>query len=112
MVAREDNYQGSERRNYPRHKATVLVDPFDVSYVVVGKKDSKDTCLTQDISAGGVCLIVNEELAIDTIVLLTINLKYFLNYFIQHQFLLFMILIFIFNQIEFVLVLNNFYKLK
>ncbi len=54
----QESYQ--EKRKYPRLKAAV-----DVKYTVIGKP-GEIKVFSQDISAGGLCIITEEQLVADT----------------------------------------------
>ena len=58
-----------ERRQYPRLNTAV-----DVVYVVEKGRREDDEVISKNISAGGICLILYENVAIDTLLSLEINL--------------------------------------
>jgi c-di-GMP-binding flagellar brake protein YcgR len=57
----DNNQGGKEKRKYPREEIIT-----DVSYKVL--TPSEDKGLTQDISQGGLCLLLNNELPPGTII--------------------------------------------
>jgi len=66
--SQEDLYNGPERREYPR------IDTFVVLRALSGTDVSEVTGFTKNISAGGMCLQVNKEIAKDTVISFEINL--------------------------------------
>jgi c-di-GMP-binding flagellar brake protein YcgR len=58
-----------ERRKFPRLVADVVVE-----YSVIAKEPEKETSVTKNISAGGICLIVYEDIEINSILSLKILL--------------------------------------
>ncbi|MCM8773708.1 MAG: PilZ domain-containing protein [Candidatus Omnitrophica bacterium] len=57
-----------------RRKSARLITSGDVEYSVIGKLDIKELANTKNISAGGVCITVNERIEKGTILFLKINL--------------------------------------
>ncbi|MFH1767603.1 MAG: PilZ domain-containing protein [Candidatus Omnitrophota bacterium] len=68
MESQDNNYNGAERRKYPR-----------INFIIVAYTDSKNDSLanmsaTKNISAGGLCIFVDKEVAKDTVLSLKITL--------------------------------------
>ena len=68
MATEEDNYSGRERRRFPRESIVV------VEYVPQGREEAKKFCFPRNISLGGLSIIVNEDLPLNTVLLLTLYL--------------------------------------
>ncbi len=60
MQPNETGYTGKERRQFPRESIVV------VEYALPGT-DAKLLCFPRNISLGGVSIIVNEEIALNTV---------------------------------------------
>jgi c-di-GMP-binding flagellar brake protein YcgR len=68
MQDHEDDYGGPDRRKYPRLRAAV------VEYSPVGEEDTKEMSFTKDVGAGGICIIVSENIEQDAVLSLKIYL--------------------------------------
>ncbi len=66
-VKRDDHSE--ERRKFPRLNASVAIE-----YSVLQKPQSTETAFTKNISAGGICIIVYEEIKPGSILSLRLNL--------------------------------------
>ncbi|UCG35251.1 MAG: PilZ domain-containing protein [Candidatus Omnitrophota bacterium] len=65
----QEKYEGFDRRLFPRLDVNALVE-----YAVVKILPLKEKGASRDISAGGICFTVSEDLKIDTALSLTIHL--------------------------------------
>lgn len=68
MAIDENNYTGKERRRFPRESIVV------VEYVPQGREEAKKLCFPRNISMGGLSIIVNEDLQLNTVLNLTLYL--------------------------------------
>jgi len=68
MRDKNEEYGGPERRKYPRLSAAV------VEYAPVGKEELQEMSFTRDVGAGGICIVVGEEIQKETILALKIYL--------------------------------------
>ncbi len=68
MEDSENRYIGPERRRYPRLKAAVI------EYYLLNGTATEEPSFTRDIGAGGISIIINEEVAVETL----LGLKIFL----------------------------------
>ena len=69
MKPTKDEYGGKERRKYPRIQATF------VEYSVIGEVASKEiSSFTEDVSAGGICILSCEKIETDSLLSLKIYL--------------------------------------
>ena len=64
-----NNFEWMERRLFPRLNANIKVD-----YFIMGIMPVVDEGSSKDISAGGICIIVDENIKIDSVVFLTLHL--------------------------------------
>jgi c-di-GMP-binding flagellar brake protein YcgR len=63
------NFDWMERRLFPRLDANIKVDYFIMGIVPVVDEGS-----SKDISAGGICILVDENFKTDSVVFLTVHL--------------------------------------
>ncbi len=63
-----NNYSGPERRRYPRLKAALI------EYSLLGDVSSKELSFTKNVSIGGVCILLPEEIPTNTLLSLNIYL--------------------------------------
>jgi len=69
MELNKNEIPQTERRKFPRLNASVAVE-----YSIIEKYPLKETTVTKNISSGGICLIVYEEIEVNTTLSLKINL--------------------------------------
>lgn len=69
MELNKNEIPQTERRRFPRLNASVAVE-----YSIIEKNPFKEITFTKSISSGGICLIVYEEIEVDTTLSLKINL--------------------------------------
>lgn len=68
MENQREKRSGLERRKYPRLSIPVLI------HFSIGKESLERICVAKNIGAGGICLIVPEEIPTQTILALRINM--------------------------------------
>ena len=68
MEARKEDYGGIERRRYPRIHAT-FVEYSPIREIIPQKKS-----FTENVSPGGICFLVDEEIGVNTLLSLKIYL--------------------------------------
>ena len=64
-----NNFEWMERRLFPRLNANIKVD-----YFIMGIMPVVDEGSSKDISAGGLCISVDENFKVDSVIFLTVHL--------------------------------------
>lgn len=62
------DYNGVERRHYPRLRSAVI------EYSFMDKESPEEAAFTRDVGAGGISIIVNEKIELEVLLILKIYL--------------------------------------
>lgn len=71
MNNQKEEYAGRDRRRFPRLRACI------VEYTPLGKVLPSEICFSENISSGGICIFIADDLDVDTL----LGLKIFLPYY-------------------------------
>ena len=70
LNSQKEEYVGQDRRRFPRLRACI------VEYAPVGKSLPQEMCFSENISAGGICIFISDDLNVDALLALKIFLPY------------------------------------
>ena len=70
LNSQKEEYIGQDRRRFSRLRACI------VEYTLIGKALPQEICFSENISAGGICIFIADDLDVDTLLALKIFLLY------------------------------------